>query len=67
MDRSLLLHCRRRGIRVPVLAAGDGALGFSKALTKTFREQVPEVLKRHQRRTPRLASQIGSVVRELAR
>jgi hypothetical protein len=33
---------------------------------QTFREQVPGVLERHQRRTPRLAAQIGSVVRELA-
>jgi len=33
---------------------------------KTFREQVPGVLERYQRRTPRLAAQIGAVVRELA-
>lgn len=33
---------------------------------KTFREQLPGVLERYQRRTPRLASQIGAVVRELA-
>lgn len=33
---------------------------------KTFREQVPGVLERYQRRTCRLSSQIGVVVRELA-
>ncbi|WP_342768787.1 ISL3 family transposase [Allorhizocola rhizosphaerae] len=33
---------------------------------RTFREQLPGVLVRYQRRTPRLASQIGAVARELA-
>jgi transposase len=33
---------------------------------QTFREQVAGVLERYQRRTPRLATQIGAVVRELA-
>ncbi|WP_081883596.1 ISL3 family transposase, partial [Glycomyces tenuis] len=33
---------------------------------RTFREQVPEVLERYQRRTGRLAAQIGAVVSELA-
>jgi transposase len=33
---------------------------------QTFREQVPGVLERYQRRTPRLAAQIGAVARELA-
>jgi hypothetical protein len=33
---------------------------------QTFREQLPGVLERYQRRTPRLTSQIGVVVRELA-
>ena len=33
---------------------------------RTFREQVPGVLERYQRRTTRLAGQIGVVVRELA-
>lgn len=33
---------------------------------QTFREQLPGVLERYQRRTPRLSSQIGAVVRELA-
>ncbi|WP_344014179.1 ISL3 family transposase, partial [Nocardiopsis exhalans] len=33
---------------------------------QTFREQLPGVLVRYQRRTPRLATQIGAVARELA-
>jgi transposase len=33
---------------------------------RTFREQVPDVLQRYQRRTVRLAGQIGVVVKELA-
>ncbi len=33
---------------------------------QTFREQIPGVLERYQRRTPRLAGQIGAVVRALA-
>lgn len=33
---------------------------------QTFREQVPGVLERYQRRTSRLGAQIGAVVRELA-
>ncbi|MFE4874663.1 ISL3 family transposase [Streptomyces sp. NPDC056682] len=33
---------------------------------QTFREQVPGVVERYQRRTNRLASQLGSVVKELA-
>lgn len=33
---------------------------------QTFREQLPGVLERYQRRTPRLTRQIGAVVRELA-
>lgn len=33
---------------------------------QTFREQVPGVVERYQRRTPRLTAQVGAVVRELA-
>lgn len=33
---------------------------------QTFREQLPGVLERYQRRTPRLSARIGTVVRELA-
>lgn len=32
----LLRSCRRRGMTAPVLAVGDGALGFSKALREVF-------------------------------
>jgi len=32
----LLRDCRRRGMRAPVLAVGDGALGFWKALRDVF-------------------------------
>lgn len=38
----------------------------TRSCRQTFREQLPDVLERYQRRTPRLASQIGAVARELA-
>ncbi|MEU8271605.1 ISL3 family transposase [Sphaerisporangium sp. NPDC049002] len=38
----------------------------TRGCRQTFREQLPGVLERYQRRTPRLTSQIGAVVRELA-
>lgn len=34
----LLRDCARRGMRAPVLAVGDGALGFWKALAEVFPE-----------------------------
>ena len=34
----LLRDCKRRGMRAPVLAAGDGALGFWKAVREVFPE-----------------------------
>ena len=34
----LLRDCRRRGMRTPVLAVGDGALGFWKAVREVFPE-----------------------------
>ncbi|WP_329161556.1 IS256 family transposase [Streptomyces sp. NBC_01717] len=40
---SLLRDCQRRGMRAPVLAVGDGALGFWNAINEVF----PET--RHQR------------------
>ncbi|MFF0190983.1 IS256 family transposase [Streptomyces sp. NPDC005244] len=40
---NLLRDCRRRGMRAPVLAVGDGALGFWNAISEVF----PET--RHQR------------------
>ena len=33
---NLLRDCARRGMRAPVLAVGDGALGFRKALREVF-------------------------------
>ena len=38
----------------------------TRGCRQTFREQVHGVLERYQRRTPRLASQVGAVVKELA-
>ncbi len=38
----------------------------TRGCRQTFREQLPGVLQRYQRRTPRLSAQIGVVVRELA-
>jgi len=38
----------------------------TRGCLRTFREQVPGVLERYQRRTVRLAAQVGAVVRELA-
>lgn len=35
---SLLRDCARRGMRAPILAVGDGALGFWKALAEVFPE-----------------------------
>jgi transposase-like protein len=32
----LLRDCRRRGMRAPILAVGDGAVGFWKALRDVF-------------------------------
>jgi transposase len=39
----------------------------AQCVRQTFRERFPGVLKRYQRRTSRLAGQIGAVARELAR
>ena len=38
----LLRDCRRRGMRAPVLAVGDGALGFWKAVREVFPETVEQ-------------------------
>jgi putative transposase len=38
---SLLRDARRRGMRAPVLAVGDGALGFWAALREVFPETRP--------------------------
>lgn len=53
--RRILLRVRVRHLVCP-----------TRGCRRTFRQQVPGVLERYQRRTPRLAAQIGAVVRELA-
>jgi transposase len=54
--RPVVLHVRVRRLRCPVLGCP----------VQTFREQVPGVLDRYQRRTTRLAGQAGEAVRRLA-
>jgi transposase len=56
------VDARRVVVRVRVRRLVCPTLGCRQ----TFREQLPGVLERYQRRTPRLVSQIGAVVRELA-
>ncbi|GAA3725643.1 hypothetical protein HDA32_003094 [Spinactinospora alkalitolerans] len=57
------VDCRRVAVVVRVRRLVCPILGCER---QTFREQLPGVLERYQRRTPRLAAQIGAVVRELA-
>ncbi|MFE5038446.1 ISL3 family transposase [Streptomyces sp. NPDC056683] len=52
--RPVVVHLRIRRLVCPIL-------GCSR---QTFREQIPGLLKRHQRRTVRLAGQISQVARE---
>jgi transposase len=54
--RPVVLHIRVRRMRCPALDCP----------VQTFREQVPGVLDRYQRRTTRLAAQVGGVARQLA-
>ena len=54
--RPVVVQVRVRRMRCPVLGCG----------VQTFREQVPGVLDRYQRRTTRLAGQAGEVARLLA-
>ena len=54
--RPVVLHVRVRRMRCPVRGCP----------VQTFREQVPGVLDRYQRRTTRLACQAGEAVRRLA-
>jgi transposase len=54
--RPVVVHVRVRRMRCPVLGCG----------VQTFREQVPGLLDRYQRRTVRLAGQVGAVARRLA-
>jgi hypothetical protein len=54
--RPVVLHVRVRRMRCPAL----------NCPVQTFREQVPGVLDRYQRRTTRLTAQVSAVARELA-
>jgi transposase len=54
--RRVLVKVRARRMRCPVPGCA----------VQTFREQVPGVLERYQRRTERLNGQVGAAVRELA-
>ncbi len=54
--RPVVVHVRVRRMRCPALGCG----------LQTFREQVPGLLDRYQRRTVRLAGQAGAVARRLA-
>ncbi|MFE7395054.1 ISL3 family transposase [Streptomyces sp. NPDC057582] len=53
--RQVVVRLRARRLVCPVLGCGR----------QTFREQIPGLLERHQRRTVRLAGQISQVAREL--
>lgn len=53
--RQVVVHLRVRRLACPVLGCGQ----------QTFREQIPGLLERHQRRTLRLTRQIAEVAREL--
>jgi transposase len=55
--RRVLVKVRVRRMRCPAL----------DCKVQTFREQVPGVLERYQRRIPRLTAQVSAVARELAR
>lgn len=54
--RRVLVRLRIRRMRCPV----------TECMRQTFREQVPGLIERYQRRTVRLGEQVRSVVRELA-
>lgn len=54
-----------RRVMVPVRVRRLACPAWGCSL-QTFREQVPGLLERYQRRTSRLADQLGSVVKELA-
>ncbi len=54
--RQVVLHVRVRRLRCPAL----------ECPVQTFREQVPGVLERYQRRTSRLTGQVSAITRELA-
>jgi hypothetical protein len=54
----LLRDCARRGMRAPVLAAGDGALGFWGALRKVCRDPGTALLVPQVRQRPGCAAEV---------
>ena len=57
----LLRDCRRRGLTAPVLAVGDGALGFWKAVRDVFPEaREQRCLVAQDRQRPRRFAEVGS-------
>src|SRR5690349_6752129 len=61
----LLRDCKRRGMRAPVLAVGDGALGFWGALREVFpRGPGATLLVPQDRKRPRRAAQVRASGRE---
>ncbi len=55
----LLRDARRRGMRAPVLAVGDGALGFWAALAEVFPRPAWPLLAAQGGQRPRLPAEIG--------
>jgi putative transposase len=65
----LLRSCKRRGMRAPVLAVGDGALGFWKALRDVFADTKEQRCWWHKignRSLSTVVRQVGSVIAEAA-
>jgi transposase-like protein len=54
----LLRDCKRRGMRAPVLAVGDGALGFWNALREVFPTSRAALLVPQTRQRPRRDAEI---------
>jgi transposase-like protein len=60
----LLRSCKRRGMRAPVLAVGDGALMFWKALRGVRRHERAAVLVAQDRQRSRRALEVGAQGRQ---
>ncbi len=61
----LLRSCKRRGMRAPVLAVGDGALGFWAAVRTVFpRHQGAAVLVPQDRQRPQRAPEVRAAERQ---
>jgi transposase-like protein len=60
----LLRSCKRRGMRAPVLAVGDGALGFWKALRGVRRHERAAVPVAQDRQRSRRALEVGAQGRQ---